>query len=524
MRTALPKHASPTRSHKPRAITVFAAAFVAGAAAAVGVNRTLDVRLAQSKPRVESEAIFVALRSLPQGSPVTVWDVALRDWPKAMLPATALRASDTFSGHVLKHPLREGQPLLSIQLSPVGQDAQPPHDSTNFPPPASYTQSTKPVVASPDVDFWSPAEPVKTAIVPPVQPAISDAVTVSPPPPQDVTQPAAPATARLAALADVAPQTPIQPQPPLASSQSPEPTAAQATAAEQAAVAVQETMASQEIATPEQIVSQQEIATQAVPVPSETTASVTAAAPTLAAESTAMLPVDTVPDNTVPANTLPVETAPQATIAADTTPSPAAVAAIGTAAPIPVAAPIAAQVQAPAPAQTPPLASLPISNPQTAAAFAPTERPRPTHQRFLVVPERIAVQADASFTSRVDASEQAATAAAAVTPQGPARPTSEAVRPLPSTSTVERRPQGRPQAGGPQGRPTQRQGRQSPPATTGAATTGSAVGRPAQPRFGSTMFPNISAGIDAIEGRLRSDQSGQSETSTATQAGPVTAR
>jgi Flp pilus assembly protein CpaB len=58
----------------------------------VGVNRTLDVRMAQSKPRVESEAIFVALRSLPQGSPVTVWDVALRDWPKAMMPATALRA------------------------------------------------------------------------------------------------------------------------------------------------------------------------------------------------------------------------------------------------------------------------------------------------------------------------------------------------------------------------------------------------------------------------------------------------
>lgn len=457
------------------------AAFVAGAAAAVGVNRTLDVRLAQSKPRVESEAIFVALRSLPQGSPVTVWDVALRDWPKAMLPATALRASDTFSGHVLKHPLREGQPLLSIQLSPVGQEAQPSHDSTTFPPPAAYTQSTQPAAASPDVDIWSPVEPVKTAIVPPVQPAISDAVTVSPPSSPDITQPTSPATARLAALADVAPQTPIQPQPPLTSSEDPEPTADQATAADQAVVTVQEAMSPQEIATPQEIVSQQEITTQAVPV----------------------------------------EPAPQATITADTTPSPAAAAAIVTAAPIPMAAAVAAPVQSPAPPQSPLLAPLPISNPQTAAVFAPTERPRPTHQRFLVVPERIAVQADASFTARVDASEQAA---ASATLQGPARPTSEGVRPLPSTSTVERRPQGKPQASGPQGRPTQRQGRQSPPATTGAATTGSAVGRPAQPRFGSTMFPNISAGIDAIEGRLRNDQSGQGESSTATQAGPVTAR
>ena len=41
----------------------------------------LDVRLAQAKPKVESEPIFVALRSLPQGAAVTVWDVALRDWP-----------------------------------------------------------------------------------------------------------------------------------------------------------------------------------------------------------------------------------------------------------------------------------------------------------------------------------------------------------------------------------------------------------------------------------------------------------
>ena len=68
MRTNPSARTTPPRSKRPRAITVFAAAFVAGAAAAVGVNRVLDVHLAQSKPRVETETIFVALRSLPQGS------------------------------------------------------------------------------------------------------------------------------------------------------------------------------------------------------------------------------------------------------------------------------------------------------------------------------------------------------------------------------------------------------------------------------------------------------------------------
>ncbi|MFM8496271.1 MAG: SAF domain-containing protein, partial [Planctomycetia bacterium] len=105
------------RAQRPKATTVFAAAFLAGAAAAVGLNRTLDVHLAQRRPRVESEPIFVALRSLPQGAPLTVWDVALRDWPKAMLPAAAMRPRDSFEGMVLKHPLREGQPILSVQLA-----------------------------------------------------------------------------------------------------------------------------------------------------------------------------------------------------------------------------------------------------------------------------------------------------------------------------------------------------------------------------------------------------------------------
>ena len=164
MRTALPKPTPSKQSHRPRAITVFAAAFVAGAAAAVGVNRALDVRLAQSKPRVESEVIFVALRSLPQGAPVTVWDVALRDWPKAMMPTSAVRAHDTFSGLVLKHPLREGQPLLSIQLLPPSQGTSSSAEPPPIPPPAAFTQSTTGAEAKTDGDLWSAVDQGTTAI------------------------------------------------------------------------------------------------------------------------------------------------------------------------------------------------------------------------------------------------------------------------------------------------------------------------------------------------------------------------
>ncbi|MDA8043444.1 MAG: SAF domain-containing protein, partial [Pirellulales bacterium] len=46
-----------------------------------------------------------------------MYDVALRDWPVAMLPETALRSDATFDGAVLRHPLREGQPVLSLQIA-----------------------------------------------------------------------------------------------------------------------------------------------------------------------------------------------------------------------------------------------------------------------------------------------------------------------------------------------------------------------------------------------------------------------
>jgi hypothetical protein len=181
MSAATPSHTTPAR-HRPKSLTVFAAAFIAGAAAAVGVNRVLDVQLAQRRPQVECEPIFVALRSLPQGSPVTVWDVALKDWPKAMLPGSALRASDSFEGFVLRHAIREGQPLLAVQLvrtdalggSPGSSVAA---ESFTAPVPAA---APIPAARSSQTDLWTPAETV--AVAKPAVAAARPQVTAAPNP------------------------------------------------------------------------------------------------------------------------------------------------------------------------------------------------------------------------------------------------------------------------------------------------------------------------------------------------------
>ncbi|MFM8290747.1 MAG: SAF domain-containing protein [Planctomycetia bacterium] len=201
MHAASKNDSRPSR-RRPRTLTVFAAAFVAGAAAAVGINRALDIHLAQRRPQVESEPIFVALRSLAQGSPVTVWDVALRDWPKAMLPTTAMRADDSFEGCTLRHPLREGQPLLRVQLvrddTRQARSVQPVIEPFTAPTPAA------PVVRAAEPDLWTPAATEQSAattpaaeagiVPPPVAATGAGGVTAT-----DVAPPEAPGSSAVAA-------------------------------------------------------------------------------------------------------------------------------------------------------------------------------------------------------------------------------------------------------------------------------------------------------------------------------------
>ena len=170
------KTSAPVRAHRPQPYTVFGAAIVAGAAAAFGLNSALDTHLAQAKPQVESESILVALRALPAGAPVTVWDVGLRDWPKAMVPSSAMRVTDDLDNLIVRHPLREGQPILAVQLgradaAAVEAVARPLAVASPTPPPsreperdlweATPTASASPIMTPPAITT-PPTAPVAT--------------------------------------------------------------------------------------------------------------------------------------------------------------------------------------------------------------------------------------------------------------------------------------------------------------------------------------------------------------------------
>jgi hypothetical protein len=488
MRPAPHSSAPPTRSHTPRAFTVFAAAFVAGAAAAVAVNSVLDVRLAQSKPQVESEPIFVALRSLPQGAPVTVWDVALREWPRAMVPTSALRSSDTFSGLVLKHPLREGQPLLSIQLVEADPRPTPALSVTAVSTPPA------PTTGSPDADLWAPAEPSRpdpvTAVPAPVQPEQED--RRQPPAMQqaELAPPGAPAVVGL--------DQPSMPAPPAVAATPAGPGAdelvpppAEENPAAVAATTMPPVPTADRSGTDESLVDQNM---------TDESLQAMVATTTPAAESFIVPPADDV---------IAARSEDSAASAGD---SRADRADVATAEPM-IAAP-ADDVIAAQPAPTPTLADPPLApvandtaggeataasvmrQPTTAdvdAAPAPVPMPPRVATRYLVVPESIALQADASF--------------AAPRPAPPAA--AETVKPLPPTTGAPGRPQ-------PADQPAQQRASQPRRGTSAAAPGNGGQGRAApqassqQPR--RSLFPNIAAGIESLEGdtgRARRDRSEQ---------------
>lgn len=427
MSAAPPTDATPARL-RPKSYTVFAAAFLAGAAAAVGVNRVLDVHLAQRRPQVESEPIFVALRPLPQGSPVTVWDVALKDWPKAMLPTSALRAGDSFEGFVLRHAIREGQPLLAVQLIRSGSQVDGTAAVETFVPALPAATAT---VQSQQAtgDLWTPSAASPSPATPVRDLAVSE--------------PPAASTAAIAATA-----TPVAVEPAVEPTVEPvvEPivTPSPERAPEQTTVAM-----------PEERGDREPQLAAVVPAELGPTTATTEPGSTTESAPTAVEP--------------PVAPSPAVTVAATPTqPTPAGESTDD------ISEAVATDV-----------ASMPSVIKQPAVAGTPSSSP-PTGDagKYLVVPERIALQADTSFTTprpQPPGPPAVARPSAGQKPRTPPRPAAQADT---RRGTAPAATQPRQQPAAP---PRTRQQPQ-----TAREPQSSAARRP------WSQFPAIAAGIEAL--------------------------
>ena len=427
---------SPTATrHRPKSLTVFAAAFIAGAAAAVGVNRVLDVHLAQRRPQVECEPIFVALRPLPQGASVTVWDVALKDWPKAMLPSSALRAGDSFDGFVLRHAVREGQPLLAAQLIRSGQTPQASVAGESFIAPAPAAAAAAPNSTSTQADPWMPAE----SLAPPATTPVARTKSVVAPPSPAIEPPAQAATSTPTPIAS----KPTTPQP-----MTPEPTPTAVAAAEPARAAAPPATA---------------IAATSEPTPAEPTAVAAARQPIPPSPTDIDAPTPRRPSIArVDSSDDGMEEA------------------------------VATDVQS--------MPSVMTSASQSASQSGGRSSAAGDAARYLVVPERIALQADTSFTTP--------------RPEPPGPPAVKAATRQPSRTPAP-----------PAGQPPARRGQQPPRGqqASGQPARGQQQPQSQQPaaaeeqRTWSGMFPNVAAGIEAMGGSWQRSRSGSTQPATENQ-------
>lgn len=436
---------SPTATrHRPKSLTVFAAAFIAGAAAAVGVNRVLDVHLAQRRPQVECEPIFVALRPLPQGASVTVWDVALKDWPKAMLPSSALRAGDSFDGFVLRHAVREGQPLLAVQLIRSGQTPQASVAGESFIAPAPAAEAAAPNSTSTQADPWMPAE----SLAPPATTPVARTKSVVTPPSPAIEPPAQAATSTPTPIAS----KPTTPQP-----MTPEPTPTAVAAAEPAAStpAAEPARAAAPPATA--------IAATSEPTPAEPTAVAAARQPIPPS------PTDIDPPTPRRPSIARVDSSDDGMEEA-----------------------VATDVQS--------MPSVMTSASQSASQSGGRSSAAGDAARYLVVPERIALQADTSFTTP--------------RPEPPGPPAVKAATRQPSRTPAP-----------PAGQPPARRGQQPPRGqqASGQPARGQQQPQSQQPataeeqRTWSGMFPNVAAGIEAMGGSWQRSRSGSTQPATENQ-------
>jgi hypothetical protein len=317
-----------------------------------------------------------------------------------MLPTSALRAGDAFEGCVLRHAIREGQPLLAVQLVRSGSGEGPTATEAFVPAVPAPAHPTAETSAS--ADLWTPAESV------PSQPA-----------------PAAPAPAKVATTT-----TPVTVD------------AAPAPVSEPPAAAV---------------------AAEVAPAPEQTTEEAAVVAPPASEPTVVAVPEPTTAEV---ASTLTDSQAP-------TAPSPAT----QPAAPTPSGVDDDASE-----AIVTDVASMPsVMAAPTTTGTAATRPATNDAGRFLVVPERIAMQADTSFTTP--------------RPQPPGPPPTARTAPQARTRTqprptAPRTGQVAPQQQAPaKVQPQQRpQPQQSP---RGGQTSAAAKG------WGG-MFPNVAAGIEAL--------------------------
>jgi pilus assembly protein CpaB len=108
---------------RPKSLILLALALGCGLVASIGISQVLD---SSNRPvAVETAPIYVALRNVNVGDPMTESMVALEEWPKGKVPVGALTKWDELEGRRPRTNIYQGEPILDGKLLAKGQTNDP---------------------------------------------------------------------------------------------------------------------------------------------------------------------------------------------------------------------------------------------------------------------------------------------------------------------------------------------------------------------------------------------------------------
>lgn len=101
---------------RAKSILLLLLALGCGLVASIGITQVMATRQAAGPGPVETESIFVAMKDIAMGDPLTAQMVKLEPWPKDKIPAGALTRLEDIEGRRPKGPIPAGSPIVDNML------------------------------------------------------------------------------------------------------------------------------------------------------------------------------------------------------------------------------------------------------------------------------------------------------------------------------------------------------------------------------------------------------------------------
>lgn len=110
---------------RSKSILLFSLALGCGLIAAVGINQVLAKRRTDTaQTPQESVSIFVAMKEISMGDPLSLQTVKLEQWPKDKIPLGSITELEHLEGRRTRARFFPGEPILEAKLFAKGENAE----------------------------------------------------------------------------------------------------------------------------------------------------------------------------------------------------------------------------------------------------------------------------------------------------------------------------------------------------------------------------------------------------------------